>query len=212
MTSIVRSGVTSWLTALSAVVAVSLSIPPLRSTIEQSMAWHMVFQMPLLVLSGWLAAQSILPRYVSGYLPQHLTRYWSRINHFGLTGLMAAQAIVAYWMLPLAIDRAVVLPQVDAVKILTLFLGGGLLADGFRRAPMVLQLFFMGYWVPMMAWLGIYLATTDLRVCNAYSLQTQVQTGWGLLVLGAALGATWVAHGVANGVARGVATKIKQVG
>ena len=175
--------VKAWLAATVATAAVSLSVPPLRSVIEQSMAWHMVFQMPLLVLSGWLAMRA-LP-------PTNSLKRWYSFNHFGLTGLMASQIIVAYWMLPLAIDRAVVLPAVDAIKLLTLFISGALLADGFKRAPLVLQLFFMGYWVPMMAWLGIYLATTDLRLCNAYSLESQVQTGWGLLALGGALGIAW---------------------
>ena len=173
----------TWLAVITSVAAVSLSIPPMRAVIEQSMAWHMVFQMPLLVLSGWLAMRA-LPH-------TSLQTRWDSFNQFGLTGLLALQIIVAYWMLPLAIDRAVVLPAVDALKLLTLFISGALLADGFKRAPLVLQLFFMGYWVPMMAWLGIHLATTDLRLCNAYSLENQAQTGWGLLALGAALGVAW---------------------
>ena len=172
-----------WLAAGTTLVAVALSIPPLRRVIEQSMAWHMVFQMPLLVLGGWLAVRA-LPPYFSAPVV-------ASFNQFGLTGFMAAQVIVAYWMLPSAIDRAVVLPSVDAVKLLTLFITGMLLADAFKRAPGALQLFFMGYWVSMMAWLGIYFATTDLRLCNAYSLQSQSNTGWGLLALGIALGMAW---------------------
>ena len=183
MTNAASSKVKPWLAVMTATAAVSLSIPPMRSVIEQSMAWHMVFQMPLLVLSGWLAVRA-LP-------PHNLPKCWDSFNRFGLSGLMASQIIVAYWMLPLAIDRAVVMPAADALKLITLFISGALLADAFTRAPLVLQLFFMGYWVPMTAWLGIYLATTDLRLCNAYSLESQVQTGWGLLALGAALGVAW---------------------
>ena len=175
------------LAAAALAVAVALSVPPLRAVIEQSMAWHMVFQMPLLVLAGWLASRSLLPSF-----SMRAMRSWASFNQFGLTGFMAAQIIVAYWMLPSAIDRAVVLPAVDALKLLTLFIGGMLLADAFKRAPAALQLFFMGYWVSMMAWLGIYFATTDLRLCNAYSLQSQINTGWGLLALDAALGVAWV--------------------
>ena len=172
-----------WLAAGTTLVAVALSIPPLRRVIEQSMAWHMVFQMPLLVLGGWLAVRA-LPPYFSAPVV-------ASFNQFGLTGFMAAQVIVAYWMLPSAIDRAVVLPLVDVLKLLTLFITGMLLADAFSRAPGALQLFFMGYWVSMTAWLGIYFATTDLRLCNAYSLQSQSNTGWGLLVLGITLGTVW---------------------
>ena len=164
-------------------VSVALSVPPLRHVIEQSMAWHMLFQMPLLVLGGWLAMRALLPYVLFPRL--------ASFNQFGLTGFMAAQAVVAYWMLPSAIDRSVVLPLVDVLKLLTLFITGMLLADAFSRAPGALQLFFMGYWVSMTAWLGIYFATTDLRLCNAYSLQSQSNTGWGLLVLGITLGTVW---------------------
>ena len=59
---------------------------------------------------------------------------------------------------------------------------------------MVLQLFFIGYWVSMMCWLGIYFATTDLRLCNAYSLESQIATGWGLLSLGLLLGLAWLGN------------------
>ena len=171
------------LAAGSTAVAVALSVPPLRSVIEQSMAWHMVFQMPLLVWGGWLTLRA-LPS-------DRLPRQWMAFNQFGLTGFMVAQAIVAYWMLPLAIDRAVVLPSADVLKLLTLFISGALLADAFSRAPGALQLFFMGYWVSMMSWLGVYFATTDLRLCNAYSLTSQISTGWGLLLLGVLSGAAW---------------------
>jgi hypothetical protein len=176
------------LATLSAGFAAALSVPPLRSVIEQSMAWHMVFQMPLLVLAGALAYLALPPRFGSSRLAE-----LNQFNHFGLTSFMAAQVIIAYWMLPMAIDRAVVHPPFDAIKLATLFTSGMLLAGAFKRAPSVLQLFFMGYWVSMMCWLGIYFATTDLRLCNAYSLQSQVATGWGLLALGLLLGVGWVA-------------------
>ena len=172
--------------AMAAVLAGALSMPPLRSVIEQSMAWHMVFQMPLLVAAGALAARALsAPR---------LPGQWINFNLFGLTGFMAAQSIIAYWMLPSAIDRAVVNPLFDVLKLLTLFASGMLLRDAFQRAPMALQLFFIGYWVSMMCWLGIYFATTDLRLCNAYSLESQLATGRGLLALGLLLGIVWLGN------------------
>ncbi|MDY7574695.1 hypothetical protein RGU77_10405 [Actimicrobium sp. CCI2.3] len=100
--------------------------------------------------------------------------------------------ILAYWMLPLAIDRAVVLPQADLLKLLTLFIAGFLLQHSFSCSPAALQLFFVGYMVSMMTWLGSYFITTDLRLCNAYSLETQVQTGWAIAAIGIGLGALWV--------------------
>jgi hypothetical protein len=44
----------------------------------------------------------------------------------------------------------------------------------------------------MMIWLGVWFASTDLRLCNAYSLQSQVLAGQGLAVLGSMLGVLWL--------------------
>ena len=164
--------------------SVALSAPPLRSLIEQSMLWHMVIQMPSLVLGGWVVMGAIRNTVVPAAMAA-----W---NRYGLTGFIAAQAIAAYWMLPLAIDRAVVLPAADGAKVVTLLACGALLRHSVDRAPAVLQLFFIGYAVPMMIWLGLYFASVDLRLCNAYSLESQVRAGYGLAVLAFALGALWL--------------------
>ena len=179
------------------VLAVALSVPPLRSLIEQSMVWHMVVQMPLLALGGWLlmsAAQHQQRSSLSAW-PTRLG-HW---NRYGLTGFIAALMVFAYWMLPLTLDRAVVLPTADALKVSSLLAAGALLRHSFSHSPAVLQLFFMGSAVPMALWLGSYFATTDLRLCNAYSLPSQVNTGWGLAALAGALGALWLLGVVRDG-------------
>jgi hypothetical protein len=43
-----------------------------------------------------------------------------------------------------------------------------------------------------MIWLGFYFTSTDLRLCNAYSLESQVRTGRALVAWGLALGALWM--------------------
>lgn len=174
-----RSAGPGLVAALLTLAALALSLPPLRPLIEQSMVWHMLVQMPLLVLAGWLASSALGPA---------LDLRW---NRFGLTGFMLAQCTVAYWMIPALVDRAVVLPSADAGKLVTLWLAGWALRLGYRQAPPAVQLFFIGYGLPMMAWLGLYLASTDLRLCNAYSLQSQWRAGWGLLALSVALGLLW---------------------
>ncbi len=169
---------------VSGVLAVALSLPPLRSLIEQSMAWHMAVQMPLLVWSGWWWGRAATRSRVAQALAP-----W---NQYGLTGFLAAQGWLAYWMLPSAIDRAVVVPEADGFKLATLLLCGALLRHSAERAPTVIQLFFMGYVLSMMVWLGLYLLSTDLRLCNAYSLQSQVDAGWGLVAWAVALGCAWL--------------------
>jgi hypothetical protein len=166
------------LALLLTVAAAALSLPPLRVLIEQSMVWHMLVQMPLLVAAGaaWSAAAG-----------DRLTRW----NRFGLTGFMLAQCITAYWMVPAMIDRAVVLPAADAAKLVTLWLAGAALRQGWVQSNLAVQLFFIGYGLPMMAWLGFFLASTDRRLCNAYSLESQLQAGQGLVALSIALALWW---------------------
>lgn len=165
-------------------LAVSLSVPPLRVLIEQSMVWHMLVQMPLLVAAGACAAKA-WPRTTGGR--------WARFNRYGLTGFMLAQCITAYWMIPALVDRAVVLPGADAAKVATLWLAGLALRQGYAQAPLAVQLFFLGYGLPMLAWLGFHLASTEVRLCNAYSLESQLRAGQGLVALALVLGLIWAA-------------------
>lgn len=172
-----------WMGLSVCLLGIALSVPPARSLIEQSMMWHMVIQMPALVAGGWLLAGS------SALQP--LTRYGSDWNQFGLTGFIVSQWIGAYWMLPLAIDRAVVMPQADALKVVSLIVCGGVLKASFNRSPAVLQMFFVGYAVSMLVSAGVFLAATDRRVCNAYSLDTQWVAGIGVTAIGISLACAW---------------------
>jgi len=177
-----------WLLAL--VVSLSacvLSIPPWRSLIEQSMLWHMAVQMPLMVAGGLLLARAATSRV--GIVTK--TDHWAAWNRYGLTGFIASQFVLTYWMLPLAIDRAVVVPQVDALKVMSLLICGALLADAFKRSPAALQLFFVGYTLSMVVSTGVYLATSERRLCNAYALDSQVDAGRGVAAVGLLLAAIW---------------------
>ncbi len=171
--------------------ALALSVPPLRSLIEQSMVWHMLVQMPLLVAGGALCAAALQRRRRGA--PPAATGRLGRINRYGLTGFMFALFVGAYWMLPATVDRAVVLPAADAVKIISLWLAGAALRHAFGRAPAAVQLFFVGSALPMGVWVGVYLASTDLRLCNAYSLASQIATGRGMVALSLLAGAVWLA-------------------
>jgi len=171
--------------AATAASALALSLPPARALIEQSMVWHMLVQMPLLVTTGWLGAAAFTGRGGPGW---HDAR---RLNRFGLTGFMLALGAMAYWMIPATIDRAVVLPTADLAKIGSLVIAGVALRQSFGVAPAAVQLFFAGSALPMMVWLGAYMAGTDRRLCNAYSLESQIAAGRGLVLLAMFLGLCW---------------------
>ena len=171
-----------WIGLTLCLVGSALSIPPGRSLIEQSMAWHMVIQMPILFASGWFLMGGVW-----GF-SKTSPGSW---NQFGLTGFIAAQFIITYWMLPISIDRAVVMPQVDVFKLLSLMVSGALIKTSISRSPAVLQLFFVGYIVSMLITTGVYLATTERRLCNAYSMESQLSAGYGVVALGIALAFAW---------------------
>jgi len=167
-------------------LTIGLSVPPFRFLIEQSMFVQMVIQMPLLFVAG-----ALLNRFTISKKITNILGYW---NVFGLTGFMLAQNILVYWMLPISIDRAVVMPLVDVAKVLTMILAGFFVGDALNKSPAALQLFFIGYFVAMMIWLGMYFIYTDMRLCNAYSLSSQYWTGYGLCTLSLAVVSYWSFH------------------
>ena len=176
------------------VASVALSLPPLRRLIEQSMVWHMVVQLPLLMLAGWACAQAASATGSRRPQPAEAPQRLSSWNQFGLTGGVAVLVTTAYWMLPSSIDRALVVPAVDAFKLVSLWFGGALLWRSAQRAPWVVQLFFVGTALPMWVWAGLYFAAADLRLCNAYSLDSQIAAGRGLATLAVLLAAWWAAR------------------
>lgn len=181
--------------------SIGLSVPPFRNLIEQSMLWHMAIQMPLLILAGCLLMASAFPAPMTATVEQTTQHsqlpsnaQGSEWNVYGLTGFVFSFITITYWMLPSAIDRAVVLPSADVLKLLSLLACGASLRHSSVRAPALIQLFFLGNFLAMMLWLGSYFLQTDLRLCNAYSLQSQINTGWSLIAWGLGIGISWVAR------------------
>lgn len=205
------AGLLSAAAATATASALALSLPPLRWLIEQSMVWHMLVQMPLWVAAGALCAAALRHRRPWRHSARPAAAGpLDRINRYGLTGFMAALVVGTYWMIPANVDRAVVLPAADAAKIASLWLAGAALQHAFGRAPAAVQLFFVGSALPMGVWIGLYLSGTDLRLCNAYSLASQIQTGRGLVVLSLLAGAAWLASLRGSGRARDAAVRALQ--
>jgi hypothetical protein len=164
-------------------IAMSLSFGPLRIYLEQSMFIQMVIQIPILFIGGALLSETKILAKLFGYL--------NKINLYGLTSFMLAQIILVYWMLPISIDRAVVTPWMDLTKIVSMIIAGLCVGQALQKAPLAIQLFFIGYFTAMMIWLGFYFATSDIRLCNVYSLNSQHLTGYGLVAISAIILSWW---------------------
>jgi hypothetical protein len=170
---------------------VLVSAPPLRGLFESRMTLHMLLQIPALALAGYLLAAS---------LPVAARRWLQRCNAHGLSGWTYASLALAFWMLPRALDEAVESPAVAGAKLLVVLAAGLAIRLSLQASALVVQLFFLGNWAWMTATAGLLYVETPLRLCNAYLLDDQALTGYGLIVQALAVPMLWWRlHGKALG-------------
>ena len=159
-----------------------LALPVARQALEASMSAHMLMQYPLLALAGyWLAAA--LP-------PRSLARL-QRFNALGITGLFASALILAILMIPRVLDLALVDGRIALAKALALVFCGGALRLSGRPAGLLVQGFYLGNVLPMMAVVGNLYASSPVRDCNAYLLDDQARLGQLLIWLSAGVALAW---------------------
>lgn len=152
--------------------------------LEQRMVTHMAVELPLLFAIGWCAATPAL-----GPGPAWL----HRVNAGGLSGLTAAMAISAIWMLPLSLDAAVLVPAVGWLKVATVLLAGWLTRISLREARPAIQAFFVLNWTWMTGAAGALYQQAPERLCSTYLLGDQAWAGIGLVALAVVVAATWMA-------------------
>jgi len=186
MNRLARFSLSSRPAAWAAVVALLLlSLPPARAALESSMSAQMLLQFPLLALCGFLLAGA-LPRAWRGRIDA-----W---NAHGISGLFATAVIMALLMIPRLLDLALADARIDLAKSLALVLCGAALRVSWRRAGFLVQGFFLGNVLPMMAAVGQLYQDSPLRLCNAYLLDDQVRLGQMLVGLAVAVGLAWFAR------------------
>ena len=190
MTSLARTGV-----VLGVLLALLVMLPPTGPWLEARMWTHMLLQMPLLLLCGALAAP-VLPR----------SQRARRCNGAGVPALLAASLVLAFWMVPIAVDHAVASAAWDAAKGASLIAAGALITAHGLQAPGAVQVFFAGN----MVWMGLAVAQLyqagGPRLCNAYLQDDQVTTGIGMTALVIAAAALWLARLTVASGASGNAT------
>ncbi|WP_051516538.1 hypothetical protein [Herbaspirillum sp. RV1423] len=160
-----------------------------RRMLESTMFSHVLLQMPLLILSGVLLANLRPPAFPPRRPALH--RLWRKCDAHGLASMLALLFSCAYWMVPNAIERAVINPFDDFAKFLSLTLAGALLPGALRKSHIVVQIFFIGGIVWMMAMAGMMYQNATQRLCNSYLLDDQVRTGIGLVALAVILPMWW---------------------
>jgi hypothetical protein len=158
-------------------------IEPVRSLVESRMAAHMLLQFPLLVASGWMLA-CVCParsRWLRGF---------DSLDAHGLLGISFASCALAFWMIPTALDLALLSEPTRWAKYASLWLTGLALRRSRERLNSELAVFFVGTLVWMMATVGLVYQTMPQRLCVSYLIDEQRWTGIGLVAAALLLGTT----------------------
>lgn len=141
---------------------------------------HVLLQLPLLALVGWLA------------FPATAGQDW-RWADGGFTPLLMALFGVAYWMLPRVIDASVNEPAMALVKFTSLPAIGAAVALGWRRAHPLLRGFAKAQTISMAGFMAFLFTHSPVRLCNNYLIADQWRLGESFLWLAITLAMVWSA-------------------
>jgi len=153
-----------------------------RRFVELNMVHHMIWQFPALIIGGFRLGK---------YLPAYWCLNFERYDQLGLSGMVFFIATTSIWMIPLAIDLAVQIPFIDALKFISLWLTGLVLSQSWQRAGDAVQAFFLISWAMMVVTIGMLYQETDIRLCNSYLTNEQADTGTGLMMTASMLVVIW---------------------
>lgn len=196
--------------ALSILAALCLAVALLGNRpLTALMSSHMLVQIPLLILAGalaeralWMARRRVLEgtatleSRISPDRPGNATQPSWSYNEYGIPGLLLASLVGAAWMIPKALDDALTDWKVAAFKYIGLPLCGWVLGNSWRRAPLVVKLFFVGNFCWMSAIVGMIYLDQPARLCNAYLLGDQDWAGRGLIALAVLIPLVWLLVGI----------------
>ncbi len=177
-----------WAMIVLAALPLILLWPAARHLIEARMSWHMLAEFPLLVAAGW-AAQ----RLTSGWAPlRRIGRHARGLDWHGWSTATWCAGVSIVWMIPSALDMALIDGRVAIAKCASLWLAGWLLAQGARRMPAEVLLFLLGNLGWMMATAGLLYIETPAQLCVNYGQADQVHTGIGLVMWALVIGAAGI--------------------
>lgn len=148
--------------------------------LEASMARHMVAELPLLFVAGWLAAHACR------------ARRWRAFSAYRPAMLLAGLLMTSVWMLPVALDYAVLSPAANALKVAGMLVSGFLVGAAWRAAGAILQGFFVVNWAWMTVFAGLLYQDAPQQLCSVYLSDQQWMAGTGLVTLASAVLTIWL--------------------
>jgi hypothetical protein len=101
----------------------------LENWLEGDMARHMLIELPLLLIAGAAIGRALDERFGAQI---------ACCNQMGLVGFAFASITLAYWMIPAALDAALLDEWVAVGKYISLVASGALLWSSFTAAPLAM--------------------------------------------------------------------------
>ena len=158
---------------------IALCLPPIQQLLEATLTRHMLGHLGLLTLAGICLGRAIGPVSAAPRAD------W---NRGGAAGLTLAAFALAFWLLPVNLDRALLHPVWDAAKLASVPLLVGLpAARSWPRLPPLAQAAVWAHAVPMLAVMGWLYRAAPSRLCNNYQVDQQDVLGAALLALAVAV-------------------------
>lgn len=158
--------------------------PALRGLVESRMSLHMLLEWPLLFAAGWCASRLGERRRGT----RRLLRAAALLDWHGWSGATLASGVAAVWMLPSALDAALLSGGVAVAKTASWWFAGFVFAGSWRRMDPELMLFFVGNLAWMTASAGMLYLDAPARLCVNYLQDDQRHAGIGLVLLAVGLG------------------------
>lgn len=161
--------------------------------LEADMARHMLIEFPLLLVLG-----AALAKHAPG-----TDRMLAPYDRHGLTGWTFASLVLAFWMIPAALDAAIGSAAVRAAKYASLVTAGSALRSAMRRSSIPLEAFFVGNFTWMGATVGLVYQESETRLCLSYLVDSQQRAGRGLVFAAIAALVLWFVLRARDRVATG---------
>lgn len=166
--------------SVAVLVYVLLAIPPLRQSMEASMAMHMLVQMPILALLGAAAAVGLR----DGWRRCQCYPAYRAMMDRGLAGILFAGLVLTAWMIPRVVDASVNHWQAAVAKFLLLPLSGAALASAWPRCPPIAKVVIHLEAIASLLRFGWAYLAAPTRLCSAYLAGEQEFVGAALLFCG----------------------------
>jgi hypothetical protein len=168
--------------AAGGILIVLLALPRTRVWLEADLIGHVLAQMPLLALAGWLVGDAFAPR---------LRQIGENWNQGGVAGLTLVIFTGLFWMLPRSVDGAVQHADYEMAKFMSLPCAGASLALSFPCAHSLVRGALKANLISMLGVLAWLYTVAPVRLCNSYLKSDQEMLGTAMAFLAGALAVGW---------------------